>query len=300
MAAVQWWWVVAAVVFNLLIYFCTGWEWRLLVQPLGRLSFGHAFQAVFASRFANDVLPVHAGYVVRIYLTSRSMGSGVAIAPLISSLLIERMFDVFWLVLGIGLTAAFVPLPHEVARAGIALGASLLAGIVAVVWLLLRKNRSRTRRTPRSLPRRKLMHKISSFIDRLAQGLRDAGKPHVIIGAFGLSVAKLACFCAGFLLLLRAYGFSFSIWVSLAMFLIAYAGISLPSTPAGIGVFQLVCAAGLRFFGVARPAASSFSLLAYVALTAPLTLAGFFAAAQSGLTLAQIRHEIAQWKAPSA
>ncbi|MGH7968703.1 MAG: hypothetical protein ACREIC_08260, partial [Limisphaerales bacterium] len=73
-----------------------------------------------------------------------------------------------------------------------------------------------------------------------------------------------------------------------------------PSTPAGIGVFQLVCVAGLRFFGVPRPAASSFSLLAYIVLTAPLTIAGFFAAAQSGLTLAQIRREIAQWKKPTA
>lgn len=293
MAGIGWWWVVLAVIFNLLIYFCAGWEWRILVRPLGQISFGRAFQAVFASRFANDILPVHAGYVVRIYLTSQAISGRVA--PLISSLLIERILDVFWLVVGIGVTAFFFPLPHEVARAGLVLGAGLVVGLSMVAWLLLRKHK---RPGVRPLASR-LVIKLSSFIDRLAQGLRTTGRPRVLLGAFFLSVAKLVSFCLAFLLLLRAYGFSFSIWISLALFLIAYVGISLPSTPAGIGVFQLVCIAGLRFFGVSRPAASSFALLAYIVLTVPLTLAGFFAAAQGGLSLAQIGREVAGWKAPA-
>ncbi|HVV72749.1 MAG TPA: lysylphosphatidylglycerol synthase transmembrane domain-containing protein [Verrucomicrobiae bacterium] len=298
MRGVSWGWVLPAIGFDLLVYVFAGWEWQLLVQPVGRLSFRHAFQAVFASRFANDVLPVHAGYIVRIFLTARS--SGCDIAPLISSLLVERTFDVFWLVLGIGLTTLFFPLPHEVARAGVLLGAGLLASLALIAWLLARRRHPGPGRSQPNASRWKPIEKLSSFLDHLSQGLREVGRPSVIAAAFGLSVVKLGCFCAAFLLLLRAYGFSFSVWVDLAVFLIAYAGISLPSTPAGIGVFQLICAAGLRFFGTPRLEASSFSLLAYIVLTVPLTIAGFFAAAQSGLTLTQVRREVAAWRTRAA
>ncbi len=70
----------------------------------------------------------------------------------------------------------------------------------------------------------------------------------------------------------------------------------MPSTPAGLGVFQLICAASLRFFGIAKPTASSFALLTYVVLTVPLALSGVIAISRTGLTLHQIRHEIGQWK----
>jgi len=294
MVGIDWRWVALSLVLNFSVYVCTGWEWQLLLQPVGRLSFGRAFQAVFASRFANDALPVHAGYVVRIGLTCRALGSSVA--PVVSSLLIERIFDVFWLVLGIGLTTLFFPLPSEVARAGDILGGGLVASLALIAWLVLKPHRTTEPPSHGWLSRWRFVARVRLFLDRLAQGIRSVGTSGVALAALGLSVAKLALFCAAFLLLLKAYGFSLPTWVSLAVFLIAYAGISMPSTPAGIGVFQLVCAAGLRFFGVPRAAASSFSLLAYVALTAPLTIAGFFAAAHSGLTLARIRREWAGWK----
>ncbi len=208
LAGIRWWWVALAILLDLLVYACAGWEWKLLLRPVGRISFPRALQAVLASRFANDVLTIHAGYVVRIFLTIRAVRTEVA--PVISSLLIERIFDVFWLVLGIGLTTVFFPLPAELARAGDILGGGLLAGVALTTWLILR-------------PR------------------RETG----------------------------------------------------PTSRAG--VFQLVCAAWLRFFGVSKPVASGFALLSYVVLTAPLTLAGFVAAAHSGLTLAQIRHEVRAW-----
>jgi len=63
-----------------------------------------------------------------------------------------------------------------------------------------------------------------------------------------------------------------------------------------VGVFQLLCVAGLRYFGVSKPTASAFALLAFVVLTAPLTLAGFVAVTRSGLSLRQIRHEITALK----
>ncbi len=63
-----------------------------------------------------------------------------------------------------------------------------------------------------------------------------------------------------------------------------------------IWIFSNFCVAGLRLFGTRKEAASAFALLAFVVLTVPLFRAGFFAVAQSGMSLRQFRDEIRQWR----
>ncbi|HWH68594.1 MAG TPA: lysylphosphatidylglycerol synthase transmembrane domain-containing protein [Candidatus Sulfotelmatobacter sp.] len=294
LAGIQWGWVPLAVVLDLLIYVCAAWEWQLLLRPAGHLPFLRVLQALFAGRFANDVLPVHVGYVIRIYLVARWMEQ--RIAAIVPSLLVERLFDGSWLVLGIGLLALFFPLPEDLLRTGEILGSIIVAGALAVLGLALRRGKTAAAPGHGVLARWPFLQKGWIFFQHLTEGIRKIGRSRLLLaGALGLSILKLAIQCLAFLSLLWAYGFRFSIWVELAVFLIAYVGISIPSTPASVGVFQLFCVAGLRLFGVEKTAATGFALLAFVVLTAPLSVAGFVALAQSGLTLRQIRTEVGQW-----
>lgn len=293
---IDWWWVPLAAALDLLVYACAAWEWQLLLKPAGHLSFGQTLKALLAGRFANDVLPVHAGYIIRVYLASA--WTKATIAEVLPSLLIERLFDSFWLALGIGLTAFFFPLPSKLARTGEILGGFIVAGVAMITWTTFRKRKPRSTQRPARFSHSKTVLRLHSFLQRLAQGLRSIGRSNLILAALGLSIIKLIIQCLAFLALLHAYALQFSLWTQLAVFIIAYIGISMPSTPAGIGVFQLLCVAGLRFFGVPKPVASGFALLAYVVLTLPLAIAGLIAVTQSGLTLRSIRRQISQWKRP--
>lgn len=291
---VNWWWVLPAVILDLLVYVCAAWEWQLLLRPVGRLSIRQAAQALFAGRFANDVLPVHAGYIIRVYLATRWTKTGVA--AILPSLLIERLFDALWLALSLGLTILFFPLPASLARTAEILGAAIIAGVAVAGWIILRPGKAGAVRPPRGICRLKLTRKAWSFSTRLALGVRNIGRSWLVLCALGLSIVKLLLQCFAFLALLQAYHFSFSLWVSVGIFVITYVGVSMPSTPAGIGVFQLFCAAGLRFFGIPHAAASSFALMAFVVLTAPLATAGVIAVSRAGLTLSQIRLQTREWK----
>ena len=294
LAGIDWWWVPPAALFDLLVYVCAAWEWQLLLRPAGHLSLRKTLQAVFAGRFANDVLPVHAGYIVRVYLAAR--WSGNSIAAVLPSLLIERLFDSLWLAAGFAVASLFFPLPGKLARSGDILGGLLLAAIVVVGWTILRKEKPRPEPKPERACRWKGVVRVQAFVRRLGQGVRGLGRSPLVLAGLGLSIVKLLLQALSFFLLLQAYGFPFSFWTKLAVFLVAYIGMSMPSTPAGLGVYQVLCAAGLRYFGVPKPAASSFALLSYVVLTAPLSLAGFIAVTRSGLSLRQIRHELGAWQ----
>jgi glycosyltransferase 2 family protein len=289
---IRWTWIAPAIMADLLTYLCVGWQWRLALRPVGTLPLLKVTQAVFAGRFANDVLPAHVGYVIRVYLASRWLGVGVS--RVIPSLLIERLCEGFWLALGIGLAAAFINLPKEVVRAGEILGALLCVGTVLTFFLIRRQKQQPESRCEDWLGR--VSSKVLHFVQRLAEGVGGiAGSGlFALIAAAGLLkliVQGLAFFC-----LLWAYGLHLPFWVAGAVFLIAYVGISLPSTPAGVGVFQLFCVAGLTLFGIAKPVATGFALLAFVVLTVPLALIGFFALAQSGMSLHDVRTHAREWK----
>ena len=111
-----------------------------------------------------------------------------------------------------------------------------------------------------------------------------------------LSLLKLGIQAAAFLGFLAACGLHLPLAIGLAAFLAGYLGTCVPSTPAGTGMFQLFVVAALTFFGVGKSTAAGFALTAFVAITAPLAVAGFFALAQSGLRLRQVRAEAGKLK----
>lgn len=288
-ANVSWGWVPGAIVLDLLVYFIGAWEWQILLRSVGRPTVWQTAQAVFAGRLANDVLPIHAGYIIRIYLVSRWTKANVAaIAP---SLLVERLCDGFWLALGIGLTGIFVSLPREIARVAEIWTGIIVLGLVAGTILVLRKPKAR-----RSEGKHWFGRKVHSFVTQILKQIRTIGRSWVLPAGFGLSFIKFAVQGLAFLFLLWAYGFKLSLPSQVAVFLIAYVGLSMPSTPASVGVFQLFCIAALELFHVQKPVAAGFALLAFVVLTVPLSIAGFIALGQTGLTLRELRTEASRWK----
>lgn len=293
LSEVRWWMIVPAVVLDLLVYVCVAWAWQLLLRPVGNVSISRATQAVFAGRFANDVLPVHVGYVVRVFLMSRWLK--VKFTSVVPSLLVERLLDGIWLALGIALAAIFFPLPPTISRIAEVWAGIIAFGIFAGVWIVFRTPKASGEKTDES-NRWKWIQKLSAASAHMLHEVRTIGRSHVLFSALAVSLLKFVVQCLAFLMVLWAYGFRFPIGVQLAIFIVAYVGMSIPSTPASVGVFQVFCIAGLEVFHVAKPVATGFSLLAFVVLTLPLSIAGFIALGQSGVTLKQIRGEANTWR----
>jgi uncharacterized protein (TIRG00374 family) len=288
---VRWWMILPAVALDLLVYVCGAWTWQLLLKPVGEVSVTRAAQAVFAGRFANDVLPVHVGYVVRVFLMSRWLR--VKFTSVVPSLLVERLLDGIWLALGIAIAAIFFPLPSSISRVAEIWASIIVFGVIAGAWIVFRKPSVSAPKRPARLG---WMQKFQTAIGHTLDEVRTIGRSHVLLRAFAVSLLKFAVQCLAFLLVLWAYGFRFPVGVQLAIFMVAYVGMSIPSTPASVGVFQVFCIAGLEVFHVAKPVATGFSLLAFVVLTLPLSIAGFIALGQSGMTLKQIRREANTWR----
>lgn len=286
----SWWLVGASVFFDVLTYILQGVRWALLLRPVGGLRPLRATQAIYAGLFTNEVVPLRFGELVRAFLASRWLGSGIE--GVVPSMIVERFLDALWLAVGLALAAMFVPLPRNLAKAGDVLGATVLAATIAFVWIVLRKGRALERGNSEDVPKSGVQARASSFLSRLACGLRKIGISRDLYSAVALSSGMLACQALALWLLMLAFGLKLSILAGAVVVLVVRLGTAIPNAPANVGSFQFFTVLALGLFGVEKTLAAGFSIVDFFILTAPLWIIGLFALGRTGMSVGDIRAAI--------
>jgi uncharacterized membrane protein YbhN (UPF0104 family) len=68
---IHWGWIALAVAADIAVYAIQGWRWTLLLTPIVRIPVFKSIRAIYVGLFANEVLPLRAGELLRCYLQSR-------------------------------------------------------------------------------------------------------------------------------------------------------------------------------------------------------------------------------------
>lgn len=292
----NWWFVVVSVFFDVLTYIVQGARWTLLLKPVGRLRPLKATQAIYVGLFTNEVVPLRFGEVVRAFLASRWLKSGVgAIVP---SMIVERFLDALWLAVGFAFAAMYVPLPRNLLDAGDVLGIVVLIGSAGFGWIVIRRER---RMKDQIGPgdheqsegeRKSIRATISRMITSLAAGLRQIGMSRSLYIAAAFSGAMLACQILAVWFIMLGCGLNLPIGAAAVVLVVVRLGTAIPNAPANVGSFQFFTVIALGLFGVDKTVAAGFSILDFAILTAPLWIIGLFALTRTGMSLRKIRTEI--------
>lgn len=89
-------------------------------------------------------------------------------------------------------------------------------------------------------------------------------------------------------LLFRALNLAIPTIAALLILVVLHVGISLPSLPASVGIFEYLCMLSLGLFGIDKSVALSFGILLHALILLP-TVAGLLLFWFSGLSLKQIQ-----------
>jgi len=276
--------VALAIVVDILSYATQAVRWRLLLKPVGHVQWLHATQAIYAGLFASEVLPMRPGEVLRAFLLSRRLGAPAA--AVFPSIMVERLFDGIWLAIGVGITAALLPLPESLVRAGDVLGVAIVLATVVFAYEVLRNPTTRNAGIRDVEPRH-----LGSLV-RFRRQFREMGRRRETYLALLLSLVLLGGQILAFWLVMVAYGLEARIWVGAAALVIIHLGTAIPNAPANVGTYQFFCVVALTLFGVDKTLATGFSVVVFVVLTIPLWLLGSLALARSGDTLASVRKQL--------
>jgi glycosyltransferase 2 family protein len=278
--AMHWWWVGAAVIFDILVYFLQGWRWSLLLRPVANIPFAQSIRAIYVGLFANEVLPLRTGELIRCYLQGR--WSKLPFTVVLSSAIIERIFDGVWLLVCMLVTMQFVNLPEIYTTIGQILGVTVLAAGALLAGAMFFKHQTRS-----ALENHPWLAKLNVLLEDL---YIIGHSPYLYLSAFA-SLPYLLLQVLPIYALSHAYGISLSIGQGFALMVILRLVTVVPQAPGNLGAFQAAASFGLMMFGVDESLAKRFSFVMWAVITLPLLIVGFIALALTGLKLTELRRE---------
>jgi uncharacterized protein (TIRG00374 family) len=221
-------------------------RWKYLLRSVSKFKASNLFPSVMIGFMANNILPVRLGEFLRAY--SLGAKTGESRSSIFATIVIERIFDSFALLLMFWLVILFVPFPPIVKQFGIF---TAIINVAAILFLVILKQKNIVLVNwlthlfsflPNALLD-KAKHILLKFVDGLKSfdHIRTLG----IVSVWSLVLWLITALSNYFIFM--AFGIYPGIVASFILLLFVAAGVMLPSAPGFIGVFQ---AAIIGAFGV--------------------------------------------------
>ena len=287
----DWRWVAIGVIADILVYVIQGWRWNLLLLPVAPVSPWASVGAIYVGLFANEVLPLRAGELIRCFLMAR--WSKIPTSVTLASALIERIFDGMLLIVGLFLSLRYIRhfalKPGQTRAIGIiTTGSIFLAILLLICAALLAVAMYWREQTLDAI----LDVKMFSWAHVFIEDLHRIGHSRYLYFSAATSVPYLLIQIVPIYAIMQAYGFDGVTWAQAgALMILLRLGSVVPQAPGNVGLFQVLSTLGLTLFGVPGAMARRFTLILWGVVTLPLLIVGFFALVASGSKMGDIQRE---------
>ena len=255
--------------------------WRACVL-LPQLAFPISLGGVFVGYAANNVLPFRLGEVVRAQVVGKYTGEKRSL--ILSSVLIERVFDGFAIVLLLFLGARSLELPPWAIQArlfGIALFSSAILGVFLSGWAAP----FLTRMIHICLPWAGVRDFALGILEGMKLVTRDLTSGLTILAlSFVIWGLEGGMYWYGF----HAFGIEGSIYQAFFVLGIVNLGVLLPSSPGFVGVFEAFCVNSLAVLHVDRAVGLAYGVVLHLLQYVPVTIIGFMYIYRYGIKVRQV------------
>jgi hypothetical protein len=282
LAGTHWGFLAGGVVLNLLALWVRARRWRYLFPP-GPAPAG-LDAAVLIGYMANNLLPLRAGELVRVYVVRRR---GQRFWTVVATILVERVLDALAVVLILGALLLVLPVPRELEVAAVIFLAADLGAMVALAAVAAAPQRARAIAQRWSGRRAALGARLLRGLDTFAEGLRGIRAPQHLFPLLGWSAAIWLVLAGAVWVTFQAAHLALPFTAAWTVLAFAGIGVSLPSTPGFLGVFQAAVVLALALFGVSKTEALAYSLLLHASQYVPVTLAGLVLLVREHVSLSE-------------
>jgi len=321
---VNYWFLAASLLPLLLFVVLRAYRWRLLFYPKQGLRIRNLLAVINLGYLLSNFLPARLGDVARAYLIGDTEDVSRTVA--FSTIVAERVLDALFAVIGFFIVLPFAHVPDWMIRSGLIVGAAVLAAIVLFV-VLVRRREWTLRLLDRIL---QALHwpdaeTTGRFWDRLAERTRLrflarlpwADRPRLIgvagsliDGLSGVTTLRLgpplllwsaiiwADIAVYYWLVLLAFEPAQPFVAGLAVSSVTALGMTIPSSPGYLGVFEALTRETMGLFGMAPEMALSYALVAHAIVYVTLTLLGLASMVQQNLTYSEIQERISTEASP--
>jgi uncharacterized protein (TIRG00374 family) len=267
------------------------WRWHYLLRPIRLVPSRRLFPVMAIGYFGNNVFPVRAGEVFRIYLLN--LFFHIPISAGLATILVERAFDgivmLGFVFLNLPLLAGMTSAPLAgMAIQTLAIGGAVVflgATLVLVVLALFPARVSGVAQfgIDRLLPGR-MRPRARALFDQFLLGLAALRSPFDVLMILGTSILVWLLETLKYWFVMHAFPFQVSFFVLMLMNGIVNLATTLPSAPGYLGTFDAPGIAVLEASGVRASIAAGYTLVLHAALWLPITLLGGYYLLRTGLS----------------
>lgn len=236
LGSANYWLLLPACLAQAVVTVARAWRWRVLLGNEARVNelfWAHGIGALFT-----NLLPLRAGEPARVVVASHR--SGLPLLQVGVSAVLERALDVLSIVVLFVLVLIHMPVSPQIQMGMWVLAGMLALGLVGAVAVLWRVDLAEApvlglaRCLPSRIERRVLLH----WRD-LVRGLRVFGRPAVVGQALAWSALIWAVSVAGLWSIIEAFVPGAAAVEPALMMVVLSLGVSIPSSPGFLGVYQL-------------------------------------------------------------
>jgi glycosyltransferase 2 family protein len=311
---INFWWIIPSTLVALSTYLVRALRWQLILNPIKKIGFWHAFHPVVIAFTINDLLPGRLGELARPAILYKR--DNIEFSKVLATVAVERIFDIatllciFIVIMGsIQIDPSLsLSLNGYLINRDTLLGIrskTILAGLILLVIIfmfMLPFARRAIGRFISWLPHllffttshfrqniSKRLHKRSNAIlDNLALGFEVLKNPSMIIVCFLLSASVwLINFCSFYMLIFGCEGVHITFLQASASLIIMCFFIMLPSVPGYWGIWEVGGIYGLMIFGVPKMEAAGLTLTFHFFQIIPVILLGLFSSWLTGVNIMQ-------------
>ncbi|MGH7277393.1 MAG: lysylphosphatidylglycerol synthase transmembrane domain-containing protein [Candidatus Rokuibacteriota bacterium] len=290
----RWGWLALAVALAPAGLFARAARWRYLFPPHAEAP--GLVPAVMIGYMGNNVLPLRAGELVRVYVVARRWRQGFW--TVVATLVVERVLDSLALVLLLAALIFVIPVPVALEWAAAVLLAVDVVAVAALAAVALRPDGAR-RLIDRLMERwPALRQRIGTTLETFVRGLDGIRtRAHILpLTAWTLVVWAIPALAAW--ASLRAVNLELPWVAGWAVLVFVGIGISIPSAPGYVGVFHYAATLATGIFGVSPAAAVGYALVYHASQFVPITLLGWLYLMKEGMTLGEATHALPDERLP--
>ena len=310
--------IVIATIIVMAAYILRTIRWQSIMLPVKKISFFSMFSATSIGYMANHTLPARAGEIIRPAMIGKK--ENVRITSTITTVVLERIFDLIGLLLFTVVTLAMIPLPDNFAQTndvsyyesttkveresdgqnsqiadisfirnlkkwmGVFAGGSVLTIAFLSAFVIFPEKISRILNKMFLFFPGKIQKRLKEFLESFISGLQILGnKKHMLwILLLTIIIWVLIAICTYVL------GFSLHLKLPFAgsclvVVCIGFA-VALPQAPGYIGVFHLATQKALEVFNIEMVSSQSYAILLWAVSIIPITIIGMLFLWKEGLS----------------
>ena len=289
-----------AIASTFISYFFRAVRWRYLLLPLKKTRLGNLFPATIIGYMANNILPARLGEFVRAFVLGEK--EGVSSSSVFASLVIDRLFDGFTVLLILLITFFTVKLPSgmESVQHGLVLGGYITLTIYIVVVLFLVILKKRTMQTInliggllKPFPAR-VAEKIIPVLGSFIEGVRLSSKPAELSALLCSSLVIWAFAIWPVDMLLHSFDISLPITASMFIMVFLVFAVLVPAAPGYVGTYHAAGVYSLMALGIQKEKALSVALMIHGVNFFPVIIVGLFFLWKNNVSLSEMRKKGAQ------